>query len=116
MADDPKPEDYGLIGLEYQFKSQWDNMLRDGIPNTFHRMNSPFYEGERWAVMHGTELCLNVSAEWEWQPLPSSRDDAFYERCRFKTLAQAMDAYRKRMSAESRQVSSDRSSETEKER
>jgi len=52
---------------------------------------SPFYEGERYAIRNGAGSCLNTSGEWEHEPLPSSRDDAFYERCRFKSwkLAEA---------------------------
>lgn len=55
------------------------------------RTVSPFYAGERFAVRQGG-FCLNTSGEWEDEPQPSSRDDAFYERCRFKTLPQAVAA------------------------
>ena len=55
-------------------------------------MNSPFYAGEKWCVRRRGD-CLNHDAEWEWEPMPSSRDDDFYARCRFDTLAEAVAAY-----------------------
>ena len=35
---------------------------------------------------------LNKSGVWEWEPQPSSRTDAFLERCRFDTLEEATKA------------------------
>jgi hypothetical protein len=34
--------------------------------------------------------CLNKSGNWEMEPMPSSRSDAFLKRCRFSTLDEAM--------------------------
>lgn len=55
------------------------------------RSVSPFYDGERFAVRQ-FGFCLSTSGEWEYEPIPSSRDDAFYERCRFRTLEAAQEA------------------------
>ena len=41
-----------------------------------------------WAVVEGG-ACLNKSGEMEYEPRPSSRDDAFFDRCRF-TLDEAL--------------------------
>jgi hypothetical protein len=57
-------------------------------------MVSPFYEGERWAVRHGS-MCLTLAAKWVYEPLPSSRDDDFYAKCRFDSLDAALAAYDK---------------------
>jgi hypothetical protein len=38
--------------------------------------------------------CLNKDGEWEYEPLPSSRDDAFLERCRFDSAETAITAAR----------------------
>jgi hypothetical protein len=38
--------------------------------------------GDNWAVTR-TGDCLNKDGEWEWEPSPSNRDDAFLVRCRF---------------------------------
>ena len=51
-----------------------------------------------WAVRHGSK-CLNQSGEWEYEPQPSSRDDAFFARCRFASTADAIEAYHARGSA-----------------
>lgn len=36
--------------------------------------------------------CLNRSGEWEYEPIPSSRDDEFLARCRFDTWEDAAKA------------------------
>lgn len=55
-------------------------------------MKSPFYQGDRYAVRNSMGRCLNINSEWEYEPSPSSRDDAFYERCRFKSFGDAVAA------------------------
>ena len=40
-------------------------------------------------------LCLNKDSEFEYEPLPSNRDDEFYERCRFVGIEEAQKAYEK---------------------
>lgn len=47
---------------------------------------------DRWAIRDG-RFCLNKSGCWEHEPLPSSRDEAFYARCRFDTAAEALAAW-----------------------
>ena len=44
-----------------------------------------------WAVRHGADV-LNVDGEWEYEPMPSSRDDAFLARCRFLSSGAAIAA------------------------
>jgi len=42
----------------------------------------------KWAIRRmGT--CLNKFDKWEWEPMPSSRDDDFLARCRFDSLEEA---------------------------
>lgn len=36
---------------------------------------------------------LNRRGKWEYEPIPSSRTDAFLKRCRFKTVAAALAAW-----------------------
>lgn len=46
---------------------------------------------EKWAVRrHGD--CLDRSGQWEYEPLPSSRDDDFLARCRFDSASEAIAA------------------------
>jgi len=42
----------------------------------------------RWAVLRN-DLVLNVKGQWEYEPLPSSRDEAFLKRCRYEELGLA---------------------------
>ena len=80
-----------LVGTEFQFADQFAD-TSEPSKLTFVRMNSPFYDGERWAVRwHGR--CPTKTAEWEYEPMPSRRDDAFYACCRFDTLEQAVETW-----------------------
>lgn len=45
----------------------------------------------KWAVRLNGD-CLNRAGEWEWEPMPSGRDDDFLARCRFDTDQEAIDA------------------------
>lgn len=47
-----------------------------------------------WKVLDGRGNCLNKRGEWEWEPMPSSRDDDFLARCRFETAEAAIRAAR----------------------
>jgi len=42
----------------------------------------------RWAVRQDSAV-LNTDGQWEHEPLPSSRDEAFLRRCRFPTVQAA---------------------------
>jgi hypothetical protein len=48
----------------------------------------------RWAIRRGHE-CFNHQGEWEWEPQPSSRDNAFYARCRWGSAAAAAGHWQK---------------------
>jgi hypothetical protein len=45
----------------------------------------------RYAVLHAGD-CLTRLGVWEWELAPSSRDDDYYDRCRFPTLDAAVAA------------------------
>jgi hypothetical protein len=49
---------------------------------------------ETWAIKDGG-YCLNREGEFEYEPLPSDRDDAFLARCRWRTVAEALEAWEK---------------------
>ena len=44
-----------------------------------------------WAVRYRGDV-LNKQGEWEWEPMPSGRDDAFLGRTRFATADEAIAA------------------------
>ena len=78
-----------LIPTEYQFEHEAGRRDYPGMQVRLVRMDSPFYEGIKWAV-RWMGRCLTHDGEWEYEPQPSSRDDAFYARCRFDSLEKAM--------------------------
>lgn len=51
------------------------------------------FGSEKWAVRRNGRV-LNKQGEWEWEPMPSSRDEEFLARCRFPTFVEAIDAAR----------------------
>lgn len=81
-----------LLPVTFQITKQFEDKRID--PVTFHRMASTFYEGEKWAVRY-LSYCLSKFGEWESEPTPSCRDAHFYERFRFDTLEEALEAYHK---------------------
>jgi hypothetical protein len=55
--------------------------------------------------------CLNRDGEWEHEPSPSYRDDAFFTRCRFSSIEEALEHWgraRPLLVAELRQLSRER--------
>lgn len=81
-----------LIATEYQPRALFYIPDMSGRDIKFCRMRSPFYSGEKWAVRY-FGLCLNKESQWEFEPLPSSRTDAFYKDFRFDSLQEAIDAF-----------------------
>ena len=67
-----------------------DEFLSTASPHrvTVAMMVSPFYPGRRYAVRLGG-LILARDGRWEWEAMPSDRDDAFYTRCRFLSFKDA---------------------------
>jgi hypothetical protein len=76
-----------LIPTRYQIEREYLAMKIDAV--TIDRCNSPDYKGDRWAVRR-TGACLATDGEWEYEPMPSNRSAKFYERCRFKSLDEAI--------------------------
>ncbi len=81
---------YRLVATSYQLREDFENLKLDAV--TFNRMRSPDYANVKWAVRR-LSFCLAKDGEWEYEPQPSSRDDAFYDRCRFASLEEALAAY-----------------------
>lgn len=47
---------------------------------------------DKWAINRGSS-CLSKEGYWEYEPLPSSRDDDFLSRCRFDSPQEALALY-----------------------
>lgn len=51
---------------------------------------------DRWGIFReGNSSCLNKLGEWEYQPMPSSRTDDFYKRCRYASVHEAINYYKR---------------------
>lgn len=94
-ADKTRTKD-DLVATEFAFKDDFysDDMMIRVVHPKITRMISPFYAGEKWAVVQ-MDLCLNKQSKWEPTPLGSMRDQAFYARCRFDTIEDAIAAFEK---------------------
>lgn len=52
-------------------------------------------EQDLWAIRQGV-MVLNHESKWEYEPSPSNRDEAFFDRCRWireEAIAAAIEAY-----------------------
>lgn len=75
----------GLIISEYEVEG-YDDPIG---PPTIVRHTSPFYKGVKWAVKWRRNV-LGKDGLWAYEPIPSSRDDKFYERYRFDEVDLAL--------------------------
>ena len=106
-----RPDDSAEGELEYIQRLSYSQGLEDASPVATHGEQDALdvevsaytvrsTKVERVAQMDGTykwavrrnALALNKQGEWEYEPLPSRRDYAFLERCRFHTAKAAIDA------------------------
>lgn len=81
-----------LMPTAFQIADEFDTAAVDAV--TFVLTRGQDYNGTRVAVRRTGESLAN-DGKWEIEPQPSSRDDAFYARCRFASLSDAVAAYRK---------------------
>lgn len=50
---------------------------------------------DRWAILCSGRSCLNKEGLWQYQGLPSSRKDEFYDHCRYDSVHEAIEYYQK---------------------
>ena len=50
------------------------------------------HAGIRWAIRQ-IGACFNKRGKWEYEPIPSSRTEAFFKRCRWDTAEDAIAAW-----------------------
>jgi hypothetical protein len=68
----------------------WQIILKDKHPLEYPKIDrcGQIKGDDLFAVrMHGR--CLNKEGKWEYEPIPSSRDEDFLSRCRFETFEAA---------------------------
>jgi len=82
-----------LNGRPFWWEYFEDDLNRHSM--TVQNMGNPDKkEPDRWAIM-GTFGAINKLGEWEYQRMPSSRDDKFYKRCRYTSVHEAILYYRR---------------------
>ena len=96
-----KIEDY-LTPREYVIKGSGKSKIFPNDPSSFIDEVKISWRGrnmgrgaEHWAVVKWSGYCLAKDGEWEWEPSPSQRDDAFVERCRYDSVEEALETYLK---------------------
>lgn len=84
----PEPIVWGRIG--------WEINNNEGRRYNVSVKNVGNPDGpDRWAIFKSGNACLNKDGEWEYQSMPSSRDDDFYERCRYASRDEAIAYYQR---------------------
>lgn len=59
-------------------------------------MERPGRDCIRWSINDKTcDSVLTRDGDWEYEPIPSSRDDEFYARCRFDSFNEAVNFLQK---------------------
>lgn len=76
--------DKDLLAMAVSFRVNADDR---GIPITVDYCEGP--DGPRWAIRK-SGFCLSKEGGWEWEPIPSSRTDEFFARCRYATRDEAI--------------------------
>lgn len=66
-----------------------------GLRNEVYIEQRKGHLGVRWCVSSLSSRVLNKDHEWEFEPMPSSRDDEFFGRTRFDSLDDALEAFAK---------------------
>lgn len=72
---------------------QWE-IIGGGRPLMPHRIHEMRQRdgSVMYSVMDGP-FALTHSGEWEYEPIPSSRDDEYLARARFRTIDEALAVY-----------------------
>lgn len=66
--------------------------------NHNHSVTIEYRASNKWAICDGRR-CLSKNGTFEFEPMPSSRDDEFLNRTRFDSMMEAYDFYQKWRSA-----------------
>lgn len=70
--------------------------FNDGYPSVL--IEAVYFVDERpasWAIRKGKFVMSKLDGQFRYEPLPSERDDKFYQEFRFKSAVDAEVAYRR---------------------
>lgn len=79
----------GLRINEYQLQGGSWPQVADVVLRRMPQREGP----DKWAILDH-KFCLDKDGDWVIQPLPSSRDDEFMQRCRFDSAEEALTFWR----------------------
>ena len=82
----------GALGLSSWEPCEYRLMSHDGLDEIRIVQRRQPSGPSRWAVLWMGRN-LTKRGEWEYEPIPSSRDEGFFERCRFDTPESAAAAF-----------------------
>jgi hypothetical protein len=96
MNEIPEISGYKIAGL-FLIEPMRDDQYVPGKPFYSNGVVlEPVYQldgGVLWAIRKPYQSpgqCLNKKGEWEFEPLPSSRTNSFFRRCRFGSIEGAL--------------------------
>lgn len=74
-----------MVGNEYQLQGGGPYDRYDFTLRRMRQIKGP----DKWAVYRNGSP-LSKEGEWEYEPIPSSRDDAYLKRCRYDSIEEAL--------------------------
>lgn len=75
--------------MSYLLKEDKEQAIITTLERAFKRDSN-----DKWAI-RALGHCLNKYGFWEFEVLPSNRDDDFLERCRWNTAEEALEFWKK---------------------
>lgn len=92
----PKHDGYTIAGVYLELPGQDFEVGKLYYPNGLKAEPVLQMDGTYlWCIRTGAMQCINRKGELEFEPSPSGRTKAFLRRCRFASLAEAIQAYEK---------------------
>ena len=89
----------GLTATEWRLVPPWASADQQWtVTRSLCRLGQ--IEGPDLYAIRDGRRCMNHLGDWEYEPMPSSRDEAFMARCRFATPEEALAAWDKWVAAE----------------
>lgn len=89
------PTRFRIVGSERADGHIWDTVESREVPG----------QPPKWVAMCGGFVATNAKAGgWAWEPIPSSRTEAFKKRTRFVSPEEALAAYDRAIANDARRV------------
>lgn len=80
--------------LQVNVASAWvirpDDVLNGRYPEGVQVVDTCSRDDDKSWAIRASGRCMNHEGDWEFEPLPSSRTDEFFARCRWPTLEAAL--------------------------